>query len=102
MSSQTTVITGGAGGLGLVTARHLVQAGMDVVLVGLDKARTAVAAEGLRGLAPAGSDAAPPRAYTADLSQWSQVRDLARDTALARTVYDRTASLLGIQVLHAD
>ncbi|MDJ1130710.1 SDR family NAD(P)-dependent oxidoreductase [Streptomyces iconiensis] len=77
MSAETVVVTGGASGLGLVTARHLVRAGKDVILVGRDAARTAAAAEGLRGVAPEGSAAAPPRTYTADLSQWSQVRDLA-------------------------
>ncbi|MFI6735185.1 SDR family NAD(P)-dependent oxidoreductase [Nonomuraea sp. NPDC050451] len=63
---RTAVITGGAGGLGLVTARHLSRAGMDVVLVGRNAARTAAAAADLAA-----------RSYTADLSQWTQVRDLA-------------------------
>lgn len=81
MSSGTAVITGGASGLGLVTARHLVKAGRSVVLVGRDATRTRAAADSLRGLTPAGGDAAPPRTYTADLRQWSQVRELAAKLA---------------------
>ncbi|MFF3243783.1 SDR family NAD(P)-dependent oxidoreductase [Streptomyces sp. NPDC002870] len=81
MSPRTIVITGGAGGLGLVAARHLVQAGTNVVLAGRDAVRTAAAADGLRDLAPAGTDAVPPRVYAADLSQWAQVRDLAAKLA---------------------
>ncbi|MFI6284591.1 SDR family NAD(P)-dependent oxidoreductase [Streptomyces sp. NPDC051018] len=77
MSGGTTVITGGGSGLGLVTARRLVEAGHRVVLVGRDAARTAAAADGLRGLGPAGIDADAPRTYTADLEEWRQVRDLA-------------------------
>ncbi|MFE7119035.1 SDR family NAD(P)-dependent oxidoreductase [Streptomyces sp. NPDC057654] len=78
---STTVITGGSSGLGLVTARHLVAAGQDVVLVGRDPARTAAAADSLRALAPAGRDAASPRTYTADLEQWSRIRGLAKALA---------------------
>ncbi|MFE4453270.1 SDR family NAD(P)-dependent oxidoreductase [Streptomyces sp. NPDC056796] len=81
MSGTTTVITGGSSGLGLVTARHLVEAGQSVVLVGRDAARTRAAADHLRTLAPAGEDASAPRTYTADLGQWSQVRDLASKLA---------------------
>ncbi|MFC6881459.1 MULTISPECIES: SDR family NAD(P)-dependent oxidoreductase [Actinomadura] len=81
MNSGTTVITGGASGLGLVTARHLVKAGQSVVLVGRDAARTQAAADSLRGLAPADSDAPSPRTYTADLEQWSQVQALAAELA---------------------
>ena len=81
MSSRTVVITGGAGGLGLVTARHLVRAGTDVILVGRNAARATAAADSLRGQLPAGSDAIAPRVYTADLSQWAQVRDLAAKLA---------------------
>ncbi|MFJ3197687.1 SDR family NAD(P)-dependent oxidoreductase [Streptomyces griseoviridis] len=77
MSGRTAVVTGGASGLGLVTARHLVRAGQSVVLVGRDATRTRAAADSLRGLAPAGGDPAPPRTYTADLEQWSQVQALA-------------------------
>ncbi|MFI8817607.1 MULTISPECIES: SDR family NAD(P)-dependent oxidoreductase [unclassified Streptomyces] len=77
MSSKTAVITGGAPGLGRVTARHLIKAGQSVVLVGRDATRTRAAADSRRGLAPEGSDATPPRTYTADLEQWSQVRALA-------------------------
>lgn len=81
MSGKTTVITGGASGLGLVTARRLVEAGHSVVLVGRDAPRTQDAAERLHGLAPPDSEAAPPRTYTADLEQWSQVRALAAKLA---------------------
>ncbi|WP_113702299.1 SDR family NAD(P)-dependent oxidoreductase [Nonomuraea lactucae] len=90
MSPKTVVITGGAGGLGLVTARHLVRAGAEVILVGRDAARTAAAADGLRALAPEGSGATPPRQHVADLSEWSQVRDLAAKLA---------ADAVGIDVL---
>ncbi|MGP4048463.1 SDR family NAD(P)-dependent oxidoreductase [Streptomyces sp. 2A115] len=75
MGIKTAVITGGAGGLGLVTARRLLQEGLDVVLVGRDEARTAAAAKSLR--AHGRNDAGAPRTYTADLSQWGQVRVLA-------------------------
>ncbi|MFH8558344.1 SDR family NAD(P)-dependent oxidoreductase [Streptomyces celluloflavus] len=88
MSSGTAVITGGASGLGLVTARHLIKAGQNVVLVGRDATRTRAAADSLRGLAPAGSDAAPPRTYTADLEQWSQVQALAAELAADRHPVD--------------
>ncbi|MFD3488830.1 SDR family NAD(P)-dependent oxidoreductase [Streptomyces sp. NPDC058665] len=81
MSSKTAVITGGASGLGLVTARQLVKAGHSVVLVGRDASRTRDAAERLHGLAPSGSGAAPPRTYISDLEQWSQVRALAAELA---------------------
>ncbi|MGW6603441.1 SDR family NAD(P)-dependent oxidoreductase [Streptomyces sp. NPDC055036] len=81
MSSKTAVITGGASGLGSVTARQLVKAGHSVVLVGRDASRTQDAAEHLRGLAPSDSEAAPPRTYTSDLEQWSQVRALATELA---------------------
>ncbi|MEU9187781.1 SDR family NAD(P)-dependent oxidoreductase [Streptomyces sp. NPDC048484] len=81
MINKTAVITGGASGLGLVTARHLIKAGQNVVLVGRDATRTRAAADSLRGLSPAGSDAAPPKTYTADLEQWSQVRALAAELA---------------------
>jgi NAD(P)-dependent dehydrogenase (short-subunit alcohol dehydrogenase family) len=79
MSVKTAVITGGAGGLGLVTARHLAQQGLDVVLVGRDATRTAAAAESLR--AHTRDDAAAPRTYTADLSQWARIRALAAELA---------------------
>ncbi|GLU48684.1 hypothetical protein Nans01_30350 [Nocardiopsis ansamitocini] len=81
MDSRTTVITGGASGLGLVMARHLVGAGHSVVLVGRDAARTRAAAERLYGGARAGREAAPPRTYTSDLEQWSRVRALAVELA---------------------
>ncbi|MET9860691.1 SDR family NAD(P)-dependent oxidoreductase [Streptomyces smyrnaeus] len=81
MSSGTAVITGGASGLGLVTARRLTRAGRSVVLVGRDATRTRAAADSLRGLAPAGRDAAPPRTYIGDLEQWSRVRGLAAKLA---------------------
>ncbi|GAA1698373.1 SDR family NAD(P)-dependent oxidoreductase [Streptomyces yatensis] len=81
MSSATTVVTGGASGLGLVTARHLVKAGQSVILVGRDAARTQAAANHLRTLAPAGDDAPALRTYAADLGQWSQARDLAMKLA---------------------
>ncbi|GAA3369382.1 SDR family oxidoreductase [Streptomyces antimycoticus] len=77
MDSKTTVITGGSSGLGLETARHLLKLGQSVVLVGRDEARTRAAADSLAALAPAGSNATPPRTYTADLEQWSQARCLA-------------------------
>ncbi|WEH33396.1 SDR family NAD(P)-dependent oxidoreductase [Streptomyces sp. AM 4-1-1] len=81
MSSGTVVITGASSGLGLVMARHLIKAGRSVVLVGRDVTRTRAAADSLRGLAPAGGDAAPPRTYTADLEQWTRVRALAAELA---------------------
>ncbi|MGV9314396.1 SDR family NAD(P)-dependent oxidoreductase [Streptomyces sp. NPDC003691] len=81
MSSGIAVITGGASGLGMVMARRLITAGQSVVLVGRDAARARAAADSLRGLAPAGSDAGPPRTYTADLQQWSQVQTLAAKVA---------------------
>lgn len=81
MNARTALITGGASGLGLVTARQLVAAGMNVILTGRDAARTASAAERLRGPGPEGDATAPPRTYTADLAQWSHVRDLAAKLA---------------------
>lgn len=81
MNARTVLITGGASGLGLVAARRLVAAGTDVVLVGRDAARTASAAEGLRGAGPAREAAEPLRTYAADLLEWSQVRDLAAKLA---------------------
>ncbi|MFI6294832.1 SDR family NAD(P)-dependent oxidoreductase [Nonomuraea sp. NPDC050790] len=65
---KTVVITGAAGGLGLVAARHLLRAGMEVVLVGRDEQRTAAAARGLPGRA---------RWLAADLSIRAEVRNLA-------------------------
>ncbi|WP_236795045.1 SDR family NAD(P)-dependent oxidoreductase [Amycolatopsis sp. GM8] len=82
MSGRTAVITGGASGLGLVMARHLIKAGLNVVLVGRDETRTRAAADSLRGLAAA------PRTYTADLEQWSQVRALAAELAADNHLVD--------------
>lgn len=76
---MTVVITGGASGLGLVMARHLIKAGQRVVLVGRDAARTQAAADSL-----AGSDT--PVTYAADLEQWSQVRALAAELAANHSV----------------
>lgn len=81
MNRKTTVITGGSSGLGLVTARHLIAAGHDIILVGRDAARTRAAANSLHALAPAGSNLAAPKTYVADLEQWSQVRNLAAKLA---------------------
>ncbi|MEU9603206.1 SDR family NAD(P)-dependent oxidoreductase [Streptomyces sp. NPDC048057] len=94
MTRRTAVVTGAAGGLGLVTARHLARAGYGIVLVGRDAPRTVAAADALRDLLPADPGAAPPRAYAADLSLRSEVRDLA--TAL---VTDLTADAARIDVL---
>lgn len=66
MNTKTIVITGAAGGLGLVTVRHLLRAGMDVVIVGRDEARTVAAAAELGA-----------RPLVADLSRRAQVRELA-------------------------
>ncbi|MEU5977144.1 SDR family NAD(P)-dependent oxidoreductase [Streptomyces sp. NPDC047315] len=92
MTRRTAVVTGAAGGLGLVTARHLARAGYDVVLVGRDASRTAAAADALSDVGAPGELGAPselsalsdlgahavrPRAYAADLSLRSEVRDLA-------------------------
>ncbi|MFI6396224.1 SDR family NAD(P)-dependent oxidoreductase [Nonomuraea sp. NPDC050540] len=68
---DVTVITGASGGLGLTTARHLLHAGRDVVLIGRDAARTAAAARTLRG------PTADVRTYVADLTRQAEVRGLA-------------------------
>ncbi|MFC4334329.1 SDR family NAD(P)-dependent oxidoreductase [Salininema proteolyticum] len=74
MNGTTTVITGGASGLGLAMAHQLAEAGHRIVLIGRDPTRTREAAERLH-------TSAPVTTYSCDLEQRSQVRALAAELA---------------------
>ncbi|MER7917757.1 MULTISPECIES: SDR family NAD(P)-dependent oxidoreductase [unclassified Streptomyces] len=71
--SQTAVVTGGTGGIGLETALGLAAAGFAVTVVGRDHARGAGAVERIGAVNPA----RPGRFLRADLSSLDQVRTLA-------------------------
>ena len=57
MSSQRTVIIGGTSGIGLATARHLKDLGLDVTVAGRDKARLDAAAAAVDGVQTLALDA---------------------------------------------
>ena len=78
------VITGGTSGLGLETARLLVAAGGDVLVVGSDQAKGATAEQTLNAAAVSGGQATFVRA---DLASLQDVR------ALAATITERTDHL---------
>lgn len=77
---RTAVITGGASGIGLATARHLLSGGMNMVIADRDQAALETAR---RTLADAGH--APDRILThvCDVAEETQVATL-RDTVLSR------------------
>src|SRR3974390_3442070 len=50
LEGQTVLVTGGAGGIGLATARRVVREGARVVIFDLDKAKSERAAKALRDL----------------------------------------------------
>ncbi|MBA9047782.1 MULTISPECIES: SDR family NAD(P)-dependent oxidoreductase [Streptomyces] len=81
--SETAVVTGGTGGIGLETALGLAAAGFAVTVVGRDHVRGAGAVERINAVNPA----RPARFLGADLSSLDQVRSLA-----ARIADDHAAS----------
>jgi retinol dehydrogenase 14 len=78
MTGRTIVVTGGSSGIGKATAERLAQLGATVVITGRDPGRTHDAADQIRT-----STAAGARAFTADLSDQEQVRQLATDLLAA-------------------
>lgn len=83
MQGRICLVTGGTGGIGLVTARELARRGADVMIVGRGRDAGAAAVAGMRSSGAAGS----VEFAAADLSQQSDVR------RLARTVSDRFGRL---------
>lgn len=78
---RTAVITGGASGIGLATARRLAAAGLNVCVADRDRDALGSAAEELAGLAPEGIDAV--LGMPTDVSSYDSVVAL-RDAVLAR------------------
>ena len=73
MTGRTVVVTGGSSGIGKATAERLAQLGATVVITGRDPARTHDAANQIR------HHRDNVQAFTADLSDQAQVRQLAAD-----------------------
>ncbi len=78
MKGKICLVTGGTGGIGLVTARELARRGAEVMIVGRDTARGEAAAA-----APGDTGAGSLTFIRGDLSNQAGIR------ALARTVADR-------------
>jgi NAD(P)-dependent dehydrogenase (short-subunit alcohol dehydrogenase family) len=77
MAGKVCLVTGGTGGIGLVTARELARLGADVTVVGRDRQRGDTALATLRTAAPGVNVAYLP----ADLADQSEVRRLAASFA---------------------
>jgi retinol dehydrogenase 14 len=78
MAGRTVVVTGGTSGIGRATAERLAQLGATVAVTGRDPARTQDTADQIRS-----STGTPVQAFTADLSDQAQVRQLAADLLAA-------------------
>jgi retinol dehydrogenase 14 len=78
MTGRTIVVTGGSRGIGRATAERLAQLGATVAITGRDPGRTHDAADQIRT-----STGTSARAFTADLSDQEQVRQLATDLLAA-------------------
>jgi retinol dehydrogenase 14 len=87
MTEPTAVVTGASSGIGLYTALGLARAGMRVVMVGRDPART----EAARQFVAARWPAAPLETALADFAALGEVRRLAGDILAA---YDRVDVLI--------
>jgi NAD(P)-dependent dehydrogenase (short-subunit alcohol dehydrogenase family) len=90
LSGQVAIVTGGARGLGLATARHLASRGVTCILADLDgekleQASAAMQRDGLSG-----------HPHQADLTNEDQVRDLAASTIEQHGRVDILVNLAGI------
>lgn len=77
MNGKACLITGGTGGIGLVTARELARRGANVMIVGRDRGRGEEAAAEMTRAGAAGG----VEFLAADLSRQSEVRRLAKSVA---------------------
>jgi retinol dehydrogenase-12 len=77
MSGKICLVTGGTGGIGLITARELARRGADVMIVGRDRNRGETAAADIAKLGGCGSVFFAP----VDLSSQGQIRSLAKIVA---------------------
>ena len=102
MAGKTCLVTGGTGGIGLVTARELARMGAAVSIVGRDRARGEAALRSIRGSAADARVAFLP----ADLSDQADIRRLA-DAVLALhprldVLVNNAGGLFGRRRLSAD
>lgn len=94
LDGQTVLVTGSTSGLGLATAHRLARTGASVRIVGRDAVKAEAAVDAVRS-ASGGADV---ESYLADLTDLTQVRDLAdavlgREPALRAVVHNAGALL---------
>jgi len=87
MHNKTVVVTGANSGVGFLAAKHLAEAGAEIVMVCRDAGR----GEGARARIAESATGPPPELFVADLSSQEEIRDLARDIRFA---YDQIDVLL--------
>ncbi|MFB7383459.1 SDR family NAD(P)-dependent oxidoreductase [Kitasatospora purpeofusca] len=90
---RTVLVTGGTSGMGLATARVLLERGANVVITGRDDARLARAEARLAEVAPAGAGLAAAERVFAVRADSARPADLAR---LAEQVGERYGHLHGV------
>lgn len=76
---RAVLITGGTSGMGLATARLLLESGAHVVITGRDDARLGRAARELDGVSDHGARLSAVRADSADLADLDRLADLVRE-----------------------
>ena len=87
MHNKTVVVTGANSGVGFLAAKHLAEAGAEIVMVCRDAGR----GEEARARIAESATGPPPELFVADLSSQEEIRDLARDIRFA---YDQIDVLL--------
>jgi NAD(P)-dependent dehydrogenase (short-subunit alcohol dehydrogenase family) len=92
MGQPTAVVTGASSGIGLHTALGLARAGMRVVMVGRDRART----EAARRFVTAQSPGAPVETALADFAALAEVRRLAGELLAAHHRIDILVNNAGL------
>lgn len=90
LQDQVAIVTGGAQGLGLATARRLARDGASVALVDLHGERVEAAAEGLR------AEGLRAEAHVADVTDEARVRELADAVQERHGRIDVLANIAGI------